>query len=121
MKEMHIPLPLLIILWLLPLPINYLFAKRIGMNLWWVLLMTLLFSGIITSYLAWLLLLELSQAAMQRGDKFRRANDNFVSFITEPERAMSSHAAAVFGKSCLNCGRQNRTNDSLCIGCGSDV
>ncbi|MDH4318832.1 MAG: hypothetical protein OEV64_10615 [Desulfobulbaceae bacterium] len=120
---MSASLQFILILWLLPMAINIVLAKRLKLKVARTILLSLLFSGFLTSFLSWKLLVELSTAtAKMDGDnpgapKLKRAKDRYSCFLSDIDLASGEPPAAT-NFVCPACGRNNRRGDQQCFNCG---
>ena len=120
---MSVSLQFIIALWLLPLPINLILAKRLKYKMVCTFILSLFFSGFLTSVLSWKLLVGLSQATAQVDtdaplpQKLKRSGDRYSCFLPDidlntQETELINHLV------CSGCGRKNRRDDELCFSCG---
>lgn len=114
----------LLILWVLPLIINYRLAKKQKKNIAFILLLTLCFSWVITIALFSVQLLfqmgdteYLDRICPKCNRPFRNEDDScFLCGI----RKQLTHGSTSLrrGKACVNCHRVNRMEDDTCFACG---
>jgi len=121
---MNISLQFILALWLCPMPINLILAKRLKYKMVRTFFLSLLFSGFLTSALSWKILIELSQATAQVDatpplpqKKLKRSQDRYSCFL--PDININTQKAKVLDHlTCTECGRKNRRDDDLCFSCG---
>lgn len=123
---MSVSLQFILILWLLPMAINIVLAKRLKHKMTRTILLSLLFSGFLTSFLSWKLLVELSTATAKiDGDnpvapKLKRSQDRYSCFLADLDLA-SEKTSVPSDFTCPTCGRNNRRGDQQCFSCGIEL